>query len=289
MAAADLSVEELSDIAVSKLGELLAPIQAFTVLNPEDGRVKNTGGGTGGKYEVEVTNAVPATGDNVANYESGLTSGTQTNVSVTTANVAVQQKLTNLQASAGIPFKTRVPDAAKGLAAGLWDKVLTMMNGGGFTDAGQAASATALTVAEIQTLRAAVPANDVTLMVEHSTSAALYPSDKNSFQFNESGAYGYNNIYPISNFTEGVTKQMAFACSKEAAVVVAGKALESQDSIDLSSGNFILEDFTIESVGVPVQMRIHQNTATRDIYLILETTFGISAVDASAGAWLDHA
>ena len=287
MAAVDLSVEELSDVAVSKLGELLAPIQAFTVLNPQDARVKSTGT-NGGVYQVEVTNALPTAADNPADYE-GMTSGTQTNVAVTTANIAVMQKLTNLQQQQGIPFKTRVPDAAKSLAAGIWDKVTAMINGGGYTDAGQAASTTALTVAEIQTLRASVPANDVTLMVEHSTSAALYPSDKNSFQFNEVGAYGFNSIYPVSNFTGGVTKQMAFACSKEAAVAVSGIALEREESINLTNGSSIIENFTVESVGVPVELRIWQNSGTKDLYLTLETCFGIDTADATAGAFLAHA
>ena len=164
-----------------------------------------------------------------------------------------------------------------------------MINGGGYTDAGQAASTTALTVAEIQTLRASVPANDVTLMVEHSTSAALYPSDKNSFQFNEVGAYGFNSIYPVSNFTGGVTKQMAFACSKEAAVAVSGIALEREESINLTNGSSIIENFTVESVGVPVELRIWQNSGTKDLYLTLETCFGIDTADATAGAFLDHA
>ncbi|MBS08566.1 MAG: hypothetical protein CL576_06570 [Alteromonas sp.] len=287
MAAVDLSVEELSDVAVSKLGELLAPIQAFTVLNPQDARVKSTGT-NGGVYQVEVTNALPTAADNPGDYE-GMTSGTQTNVAVTTANIAVMQKLTNLQQQQGIPFKTRVPDAAKSLAAAIWDKVTAMINGGGYTDAGQAASTTALTVAEIQTLRASVPANDVTLMVEHSTSAALYPSDKNSFQFNEVGAYGFNSIYPVSNFTGGVTKQMAFACSKEAAVAVSGIALEREESINLTNGSSIIENFTVESVGVPVELRIWQNSGTKDLYLTLETCFGIDTADATAGAFLDHA
>ena len=287
MAATDLSVDELSDLAVSKLGELLAPISAFEVLRPDDGRVKSTGTG-GGKYEVEVTYALPTVADNPANYES-MSSGTITNVEVTTANIAVMQKITNLYQQQGIPFKNRIPDATKALAAGIWDKVMAMVNGGGFTDAGQAASASALTVAEIQTLRAAVPANDVTLMVEHSTSGALYPSDKNSFQFSEVGAYGYNNIYPVSNFTGGVTKQMAFACAPEAAVAVSGLALERQDSFDLVNGSSIIDSFTIESVGVPVELRIWQNSATKDVYMTLETCFGIAAVDATAGAFLDHA
>ena len=287
MAAVDLSVEELSDVAVSKLGELLAPIQAFTGLNPQDARVKSTGT-NGGVYQVEVTNALPTVADNPADYEA-MTSGSQTNVAVTTANIAVMQKLTNLQQQQGIPFKTRVPDAAKALAAGIWDKVTAMINGGGYTDAGQAASTTALTVAEIQTLRASVNAPDVTLMVEHSTSAALYPSDKNSFQFNESGAYGFNSIYPVSNFTGGVTKQMAFACSPEAAVAVSGIALEREESINLTAGASIIENFTVESVGVPVELRIWQNSGTKDLYLTLETCFGIDTADATAGAFLDHA
>ena len=287
MAATDLSVDELSDLAVSKLGELLAPISAFEVLRPADGRVKSTGTG-GGKYEVEVTYALPTVADNPANYES-MSSGTITNVEVTTANIAVMQKITNLYQQQGIPFKNRIPDATKSLAAGIWDKVMAMVAGGGFTDAGQAASASALTVAEIQTLRAAVPANDVTLMVEHSTSGALYPSDKNSFQFSEVRANGYNNIYPVSNFTGGVTKQMAFACAPEAAVAVSGLALERQDSFDLVNGSSIIDSFTIESVGVPVELRIWQNSATKDVYMTLETCFGIAAVDATAGAFLDHA
>ena len=287
MAAVDLSVEELSDLAVSKLGELLAPISAFEVLRPDDGRVKSTGT-SGGVYQVEVTNALPTVASNPADYE-GMTSGTQTNVAVTTANVAVMQKITNLQQQQGIPFKTRVPDASKALAQGIWNLVMTMINGGGFTDAGRAASAAALTVAEIQTLRSAVGSNDVTLMVEHSTAGALYPSDKNGFQFNEVGAYGYNSIYPVSNFTGGVTAQMAFACAKEAAIAVSGIALERQDSFDLVNGSSIIDSFTIESVGIPVELRIWQNSGTKDIYLTLETCFGISAVDAAAGAWLDHA
>tara|TARA_R110002012_G_scaffold63817_2_gene167810 strand:+ start:1350 stop:2213 length:864 start_codon:yes stop_codon:yes gene_type:complete len=287
MAAVDLSVEELSDEAVSKLGELLAPIQAFTVLNPSDARVKSTGT-NGGVYQVEVTNALPTVADNPADYEA-MTSGTQTNIAITTANISVMQKLTNLQQQQGIPFKTRIPDASKALAAGIWNKVTAMINGGGYRDAGQAASATALTVAEIQTLRASVPASDVALMVEHSTSGALYPSDKNSFQFSEVGAYGFNNIYPVSNFTGGVTKQMAFACSKEAAVAVSGLALERQESIDLTNGSSIIENFTIESVGIPVELRIWQNSGTKDLYLTLETCFGIDTADAEAGAFLDHA
>ena len=287
MAAVDLSVEELSDEAVSKLGELLAPIQAFTVLNPSDARVKSTGT-NGGVYQVEVTNALPTVADNPADYEA-MTSGTQTNIAITTANISVMQKLTNLQQQQGIPFKTRIPDASKALAAGIWNKVTAMINGGGYRDAGQAASATALTVAEIQTLRASVPSNDVALMVEHSTSGALYPSDKNSFQFNEVGAYGFNNIYPVSDFTGGVTKQMAFACSKEAAVAVSGLALERQESIDLANGSSIIENFTIESVGIPVELRIWQNSGTKDLYLTLETCFGIDTADAEAGAFLDHA
>ena len=249
--------------------------------------MKSTGT-SGGVYQVEVTNALPTVADNPADYEA-MTSGTQTNVAITTANISVMQKLTNLQQQQGIPFKTRIPDASKALAAGIWNKVTAMINGGGYTDAGQAASASALTVAEIQTLRASVPANDVALMVEHSTSGALYPSDKNSFQFNEVGAYGFNNIYPVSDFTGGVTKQMAFACSKEAAVAVSGLALERQESIDLTNGSSIIENFTIESVGIPVELRIWQNSGTKDLYLTLETCFGIDTADATAGAFLDHA
>ena len=67
---------------------------------------------------------------------------------------------------------------------------------------------------------------------------------------------------------------MAFACSKEAAVAVSGIALEREESINLTAGSSIIENFTIESVGVPVELRIWQNSGTKDLYLTLETCFG---------------
>ena len=152
MAAVDLSVEELADDAISYLGELLAPVSSMsTILGPDSPRVKSTGT-SGGVYQVEVTNAVPASADNVANYETGITSGTQTNVSVTTASVSVLQTITNLQQQQGITFNTRVEDASKGLAQGIWDKCTAMMNGAGFTDAG-AITAGSLTTANLTDLR----------------------------------------------------------------------------------------------------------------------------------------
>ena len=286
MAAVDLSVEELSDLAVSKLGELLAPVSSFTVLSPESERVKSTGSG-GGVYQVEITNALPTAADNPADYEA-MTSGSQSNVSVTTANIAVMQKLTNLQQQQGIPVKTRVPDAAKALAAAVWDKCTAMMNGAGYTDAGQITSG-ALTTDNLGTLRASVDAPNVSLILEHSEAGPVYPSDKNSFELSEAGAYGFSAIHMVSNFTGGVTDQVALAATPEAAVGVTGLPLQHSDAAQLVGTASIIENLTIESVGVPVELRIWQNSGTKDLYLSLETVFGIAAADATAGAFLDHA
>ena len=82
---------------------------------------------------------------------------------------------------------------------------------------------------------------------------------------------------------------MAFACAREAAIAVSGIAIERQDSFDLVNGSSIIDSFTVESVGVPVELRIWQNSGTKDIYMTLETCFGSSVGDATAGAFLDHA
>lgn len=286
MAAVDLSVEELSDLAVSKLGELVAPVSAFTVLSPEDARVKSTGT-SGGVYQVEITNALPTAADNPADYEA-MTSGTQTNVAVTTANIAVMQKLSNLQQQQGIPFATRVEDAAKAWAQAIWDKCTAMMNGASFTDGGSIGASGTLALTDLQSLRTNVDSTDVTLLIEHSESAPMYASDKDAFAFNESGAYGFNRIYPVSNFTGGVTRQLAFAASKEAAVAVAGLPLTSTDEQNLIGTHSLLENFTIESVGLTGEMRIWQNSGTKDLYCTIEGIFGIAEADSAAGAYLTH-
>ena len=72
-------------------------------------------------------------------------------------------------------------------------------------------------------------------------------------------------------------------------MVVSGIALESAQSLALTSGNSVIENFTIDTIGVPVEMRVWQNSGTKDLYMTLETCFGITAADAAAAAWLDHA
>ena len=285
----DLSVEELSDTAVLYLSELLAPVNAFSVLSPEDSRVKSTGT-SGGVYQVEVTGTLPSANDNVANFETGHSqSATNSNVSVTTASISTHATVTNLEQQQGIPFRTLIDSLSKGLANGIWDKCTAMMNGASFTDAGAAASSAALTIAEIQSLRTQVDSMDVVLLVEHSSSENLLPDNRESFGAFEPGAYGYSRIYPVSNFTGGKTNQMALAASKECAVAIAGLPLQAAENLQLTQSNALLENFTIESVGIPVELRIWQNTATRDLHMTMQTIFGISEAQSSAAAFLDHA
>ena len=189
MAAVDLSVEELSDLAVSKLGELLAPVSTFSILSPEDDRVKSTGT-SGGVYQVEITNALPTAADDPADYEA-MTSGSQTNVSVTTDNIAVMQKLTNNQQRQGIPFNTRVIDASKALAQAVWDKCTAMMNGASYT-ATSIGAAGSLVATDLTGARSRIDSPYATLLLENAESGPVLPTDKDNFAAGEAGAFGFD-------------------------------------------------------------------------------------------------
>jgi len=295
MAAVDLSVEELADLAVSYLSEDLAPIGAFST-NVIGGPgvteiVKNTAS-TGGVYQVEVTSALPTPSSNPADYEA-MTSGTQTNVSVSTNNLAVMQSLTNVQATQGIPFQTAVQDASKALANDVWDEVTSMLSGASYGSTSIGAAGT-LVATDLTTLRAKIEKKDgVSLILEWAESGPVIPTDKDGFDFNSAGAYGFSNWYQTSNFTGGAANTLALAAAKEAAVVVAGLpmngTLGGTNANRLIETHSLVQQIRLPQIDLPVRMRIWQNSGTLDNFLTLETVFGISEADSTAGEILTHA
>lgn len=280
---ADLVVDVLADEAVVTLGESLAPLNAFSInaLSMATRVGRNT-------VQVEKSGTAPAgtANDNRTDYQAE--SGANTNIAITVNEISFQQTITAPEQIQGHQFLTAIPELSKALGAAVWDKITALVLTGTY-GTGVAGTAGSITVANLQTLRTAVDSNDCNLLIERVESAAIMPDDKNSFELAERGAYGYNQIHVVSNFTGGTANTYAMACTPAAMVMVGGAPQRDPQVIESIRRNGVYEQFTIPGLNLSAELTIWTDLQTRAMWMGLATCFGVAAGDAAAGSLGVHA
>lgn len=279
----DLSVDLLADTILVDLGEMIAPVSAFSTVALSDARLvgRNTG-------QIERRGTIPTQANNSADYQ--VTAGTNTNVAVTVNELWASQEITAAEQLQGIPFNTAVPALVQSIGQGIWDDTTAIILTGTYGSAVSGGAAGSFSVANSGTMLASIDSNNVSLLVENSESDVFQPTDRDSFFMSDSGAYGFSGIHKVSNFTGGTANTMAFACAPEAAVTIIGAPRRDPRVMQQMNAVGQVEYLTLPQLGDEAQAElfIWTDIQTKSLWIGLSICYGITAADGNAGTLATH-
>ncbi len=280
----DLSVDLLASEILVDLGELLAPVGAFSTVALADATL--VGRQTA---QVERRGTVPTQANNSADYQ--VTAGTNLNVAVAVNELWASQEITAAEQLLGIPYNTAVPALVQSIGQGVWDDTTAIILTGTYGSAVSGGAAGSFSVANSATMLTSIDSNNVSLLVENVEADSFVPSDRNSFQMADEGAYGFAGIHKVSNFTGATADTMAFACSPEAAVTVIGPPKRDPRVTAQMQAAGQVEILNIPQLGpgADAELFVWVDTQTKSLWIGLSMCYGITAADPNAGTLATHA
>lgn len=279
----DLSVDLLASEILVDLGEMLAPVSVFSTVALRDATL--VGRQT---VQMERRGTIPTQANNSADYQ--VTAGTNTNVAVTVNELWASQEITAQEQLQGIPFNTAVPGLVQSIGQGIWDDTTAIILTGTYGASVSGGAAGSFSVANSATMLTSIDSKNVSLLVENVEADAMMPSDKNSFQLSDEGAYGFASIHRVSNFTGATANTMAFACAPQAAVTVIGPPRRDPRVTERMRAAGTVEYLNIPQLGegADAELFVWTDVQTKSLWIGLSICYGITAADANAGTMATH-
>jgi len=272
---ADLVVDRLAEAVQEVLSEALAPVRAFSTDFGVDRLAPKR------VVQVEKVTAAGSANTDPTNYEDD-TSTTNTDVAVTPYEYSRTFTITNPEAQAGHRLMTKAKINAQALAQGVWDTVTVLCDPATFTN-------TKVTVAEASFAaahRAALWGSLKNAMARHlilsgTAYATHLPTDKNSFQLSEQGAFGWAGIHHATDFSANTAmgNNYGFACAPNAFACAAGLPVRPPG---FEEDMVAAEVVTLEGLGLSVEQTVWFSRATRALWAGYSIMWGVAVGDATA-------
>ena len=272
---AQLVVDRLADNFVVALGADLAPHRAFAVsAQPEGIPVgRNT-------FQIEVSNAGSTVQTNPTTYLTGT--GTNTNAAIACSEYSVTWQITSEEGLQGHRFATGPGKNANQLADKVWAVVSALMVTGTFTNADSSVAAASFSDSHRQHLWASITGSqELHLVLSRAAMAGMLPSDKNSFELSESGAYGFAGLHTVSNWAAASSNVYGFAAAPQAFAVVHGSPDRPSAVMDSMTSAGRVETLPIPG-GMAVELSVWADPNTRVLYASLALCYGAAVTDATA-------
>ena len=267
---------KLVDQAIIALPALISPLAGFTTdfsteVYPDTRRII-------GVPKVTTGSAVQT---NATNFESGDHTTTEVQISLNQYTAAMH--ITNAEVTQGYKLATKASYALNGLAQKIMSVCTTLMkttSSFGTSDVGAYGTFSGSTLAGCTAL---VPSFDLTAILSANYWAKVLPSDLNGFRIVTEGGYGFNRIYKQSAWTGADSNIVGYVGDRTAIAVAAGLP-ETSSAVEIIAQETIM----LDPLGLPIQMNMWANTASRTLWASYDVVFGAAVLDATAGYLLIH-
>ena len=258
----------LSGEFVTTMRTYIAPWAAFTrtvSLSPVSRRQV---------LEVPLYSSAGSKQQNATNYESG--DSVLAPIAVTVAEESKSFHVSRPESNLGLQLAGLVPTNAKVLAEGIHAKMTALMiaaNYGAATIIGTAANFDSADLPAILALGKNY--DSCRLLLDGGHLAYLLPTTRESFQYGEAGAYGFDGgIYKNNLWTSGVANICGFVCGPDAIVNAWGVA------DGLPAGEAISQT-TMDVNGIPFTMSVWFSRSTRAVWASFQVMHGCAVGDAT--------
>ncbi len=274
---ADLAIDRLADRFVVKLGEEFAPHRAFSLEAIPGGVSTGTN-----KIQVEISKDASAVQTDSTNYQANVGSD-NTNAAITVNEYSVSWVITSPEQLEGQRFATGPGRNAQALSATVWGKVTDLLHRATFANTVANVTQANFAAANRNALWASLKAGTEPrhLVLDLDALSSMLPSDKNSFQLSTEGAFGFNGIHAMTDYTGADANTYGFACTPQAMVVhhgIPARPAAVRDAI-LNTGR--IETLRIPG-GLDVELCVWTDTSTRALYASLAICYGVAVADSSA-------
>jgi len=223
-----LVLDSITRTVVTPLGDILAPLAAFTSDFSDETYTK------GQNIRIRYANAGPSTQTNPTNWESG-DSG-QDNVNLPVSHYSISWHIDPDQIEKGWRLDQLATKAYMNFGAKVWDVVTAPLTSSGTTNFANIAVAQASLVrANLQTVWAACAAAPIKNLILNATAySQMLPADANGFRLGQ-GAYGFDNWFLATRAFAG-TNVYGFAGHPGALGIVSGlPVMDEEVRADINS------------------------------------------------------
>jgi hypothetical protein len=218
------------------------------------------------------------------NFESG--DSTLTNIPVTVNQYSASFHLTNAQVQSGHRLSSLMEINFRQLANKILDVAFAPVTNANFgADAVDVAPAS-FDSDDLKTLWAAIEDSDVKNVILDGTNyAQILPTNLDSFNLNQNGAYGFDGIYNNNRWDGAGSNIVGLACGDGAIACASGVPV-----IDPSIANMMIDQELIEipDLGITVQFCRWASISGREVWASFDVMFGASLGDANVGAVLGN-
>ena len=267
-----LVLDTLSDQLITTLGNILAPLNAFSRDFSTDQMRQ------GASVQVRKATASSAIQTDPTNFETGDT--TLTNVNVLVSHYSKSFTLTSKEYNQGFRLTQLADFNAQVIANKLIDVSLAPVTSTNFPTNVTVAQAS-FVAANLKTMWAAAAKSPSRYLILDSVAySQLLPSDKNSF-VPGTGAYGYDGIYLNTRWTGAGTNIYGIACGPSAIACASGIPEIDESIAKLMLGQ---KTVTVPGLGVSVQVNMWGSPASRSVWASFDVMFGASLGDNTAVA-----
>jgi hypothetical protein len=272
---ANLVVDRLADNFVLQLGADFAPHRSFAVSALPEGIPvgRNT-------LQIEVSNAGSTVQTNPSTYITGA--GTNQNAAISVNEYSVTWQITSEEGLQGHRFASGPGKNANQLADKVWAVVSALMVTGTFSNADSSVAEASFADSHRQFLWASITgSSELHLVLSRLAMSGMLPSDKNSFQLSESGAYGFAGLHTVSNWSAASSNVYGFAAAPQAFAVVHGVPARPDAVVNAMQSAGRVETLDIPG-GMAVEFSVWADPNTRILYASLALCYGAAVTDDNA-------
>lgn len=269
---ADLLLDTLAQNAITYLGDKLAPMRAFASDFTTDGIQQ-----TKSVQIVKVT-AGATTLKNPTTFISG--DSTTSNIAVTVDAYSQPFHITSKELNQKMRIDNLAQANLQAFAVTLSKVWTALILTGTFTNTAVTVAQASFAAANAKSLLGSImKCREKHLVLDGVAFAQLAPSDKNSFNLSESGAYGFNGIHCQTEWTGATANVYGFAAGPEALAMYANIPIIDPAVASRLEGQ---KNIVIPGIELPIQVNTWVDVNTRTRWASYDIMFGAAVAEATA-------
>lgn len=276
---ADLLIDTLSAQAVTYLGDVLAPLSAFSTDFSTDELVQTKA------VQVPIITGGSTTLTNPTSFEAG--DSATDNRAVTVNHYSQPFHITSAQMNQRIRIEMLAKANLQSLGTKIGGVLSALVLAANFTGTAETVAQASFAAANARSLWGKLGKNrSKVLLLDSVAYAQLAPSDKNAFDLGQKGAYGFDGIFQHTYWTGATANTYGIAAGRDAFCIAAGIP---QMVPGLSDEMVAQKVMQIEGLGLPIQMNIWVSRASRQLWASYDIMFGAAVGLADAAILIKSA
>ncbi len=264
---ADLLIDTLSNQAVTYLGDVLAPLSAFSTDFSTDELVQTKA------VQVPIVTGGSTTLTNPTSFEAG--DGATDNRSVTVNHYSQPFHITSAQMNQRIRIEMLARANLQSLGTKIAGVLSALTLAANFTGTAETVAQASFAAANAKSLWGKLGKNRrKVLLLDSVAYAQLAPSDKNAFDLGQKGAYGFDGIFQHTYWTGATANTYGIAAGQDAFCIAAGIPAQVPG---LAQEMVAQKTMQIDGLGLPIQMNVWVSRASRQLWASYDLMFGAAA------------